>query len=75
MSPGVRHVDLAELALEAAGIGLEPGEVGGEHALERGPHVGHAEHRVGGDLVEADPQAEVVAGEAPLLAELVEVGA
>ena len=29
-------------------------------------HVGHAEHRVVGDLVEADPQAQVVGREAPL---------
>ena len=36
--------------------------------------MGHAQHRVVGDLVQADPQAQVVGRQAPLAAEGVEVG-
>ena len=36
--------------------------------------MGHAEHRVVGQLVQADPQPQIVGVERPLLAERIEVG-
>ena len=72
-------VDAADLhvgepPLERVGVGLE---AGGERRASGprapGPHVGQAEHGVVGELVEADPEPEVVGVEAPVGAEGVEV--
>ena len=57
----------------ADGSVRKPATYAREEVVEPGSHVGHAEHRVVGDLVDADPQPEVVGAQAPLLAELVEV--
>ena len=70
----VGHVDVAEAVLEGGGVGLEAGDVAAEQVVEAAPHVGDAQHGVDGDLLEADPEAQVVGGDAPLAAELVEVG-
>ena len=70
----VGHVDVAEAVLEGAGVGLEAGDVAAEQVVEPAPHVGEPQHGVHRDLLEADPQAQVVGGKAPLPPELVEVG-
>jgi hypothetical protein len=67
-------VDVAQAGFEGGGVDLEPADVLVDQILEAGPDVGAAEDGVVGDLVQADPQSQVVGGQAPLSGEGVEVG-
>ncbi len=64
---------MAEALLEGVRIRFEARGVAVEQVVEPGPHVGQAEHGVVGQLVEADPEAQVVVGQAPVGGELVHV--
>ena len=69
-----RGVDRAERFLDGPRVGLEAGDVLGEQAFERGSDVRDREDGVGGELLQADPEAHVVAPEAPVLTEAVDGG-
>ena len=69
----VPNVDLAEAAFEGLGIDLEARDVLVEQLPEPGAHVGNAEDGVVHELMQQDPQPQVLVGEAPLVAEGVDV--
>ena len=54
------ELEVGHALLERPGVGPEAGHELLDERLEPAPHVGHAEHGVVGDLVEADPQPQVV---------------
>ena len=62
------------LSSRAPGSGLKPSAYCSSRPVEAGPHVGHVEHQVVGQLGQADPQPQVVGGQAPLLGEAGDVG-
>ena len=62
-------IEVAEAVGHRAGIGSEAAGVVAQEPFQLGPDVGDAEHGVGGDLVQADPQQQLVLGEAPVLGE------
>ena len=71
---GVGGVEPAHHPFERARVDLEGRHVVGDQSFEPGADVGPAEHGMMGDLVQADPEPEVVGRQAPLLGERVEVG-
>ena len=52
----------------ACGLGWKPATYSASRRSRAGADVGHRQHGVGRELLQADPQAQVVAGQAPVLA-------
>ena len=71
---GIGGIEASHHPFERARVDLEGRHVLRDQPLEPGADVGPGEHGVMGDLVQADPEAEVVGRQAPLVGEHVEVG-
>ena len=66
MASAAARVEVAEPVGDGTRIGPEAAGMVAQQALQLGSHVGHAERGVGGDLVEADPEQQLVLGQAPV---------